>query len=488
MRRALPKHSNFEAGPKSAWFTFLIAIAFMAVAPQAIAGGGVPAPHTHVRSIAVDSVGTGEAAVALRKRIVERLQRHPGLRFAASPAEADVTLRGSSSIWPTGSFAISPHSNSYRVTHYQGYLSVELADKSGQTLWSYLVTPSRFRSSSITDNLADQAVARLLDALHGIEAGAAPATISGATARAQLHAAGSTLAAPLYQKWFESAGIPVRYDANGSEAGLQQLARGEVDFAASDMPPGGDASAGRVIVVPTVIGAVVAIYNLPGLNSDLRLNGSILAEIYSGAITNWNDSRIRAINGGAHLPDVKITVVHRSDGSGTTFVWTSYLAQVSSSWKTSVGTGARVEWPAGVSAVGNDGVSETVEKTPNSIGYVELIFAIHHQLTYAQVENLAGQFIKADLSSITMAAGDAAHGEAEGLSILNSPKKDAYPISTFTWLVVPVQGVDAQKQKAIADLLNWMLTSGQKECASLGYVPLPPAVAARALSAVKAIE
>jgi len=486
MRTAIRSLSGLPYALKTGWLLPLTAILFLAVTTQAGAGTGVPAPHTHVRSIAVESMGTGETADALRKRIVEKLQKHPGLRFASSPAQADVTLRGTSSIWPTGSFSISPHSNSYRVTNYQGYLSVELVDKSGQPLWSYLVTPARFRSSSVIDNLADQAVVRLLDALHGIEAGAAPATISGATARAQLHAAGSTLAAPLYMKWFESAGIAVRYDANGSEAGLEQLAHGEVDFAASDMPPGADA--GKVAAIPTVAGGVVPIYNLPGLNGDLRLNGAILASIYSGAITKWNDSRIRAINGGARLPDTKITVVHRSDGSGTTYVWTSYLAQVSASWKSSVGSGARVPWPVGLSAVGNDGLAETVQKTPNSIGYAELIFAIHRQLNFALVENPAGQFIKADLSTITTAAADATLSDGQGFSILNSPKKDTYPISTFTWLVVPAQGLDAQKKSAITELLNWMLTSGQKQCASLGYAPLPPAVAARALSSVSAMK
>ena len=430
-------------------------------------------------------MGTGATAEALRQRIVERLQKHPGLRVAASPAQADVVLHGTSSIWPTGSYSISPRSNSYRVTTYEGYLSVELADKAGQTLWSYLLTPSRFRSSSVTDNLADQAVSRLLDALHGIEAGAAPATISGATARAQLHAAGSTLAAPLYMKWFESAGIAVRYDANGSEAGLEELAEGKVDFAASDMPPGEEA---QVTAIPTVAGGVVPIYNVPEVQGELRFTPAILAGIYSGAITKWNDAKIRAINGGAHLPEAPITVVHRSDGSGTTFVWTSYLSQVSSSWKTSVGAGARVHWPVGVSAAGNSGEAEMVQKTPNSIGYVELIFAIHNQLNFGAVENAAGQFVKADLSSITIAVEDGARSNEHGLSVLNSAKKDAYPISTFTWVVVPAHSEDAEKRSAIAELLNWMLTSGQKQCAALGYAPLPREVAAKAISSVNAMK
>jgi phosphate ABC transporter phosphate-binding protein len=469
---------------KRARLQILMALAFAAVGTAAFAGSGATGPHVHARSIAVESVGTGTGAGALRQRIVERLRKHPGLRLAASPAQADLTLRGASSIWPTGSYSISPHSNSYRVTNYQGYLSVELVDRSGQTLWSYLVTPNRFRSGSITTDLADQATSRLLDALHGIEAGAAPATLSGATAGAQLHAAGSTLAAPLYMKWFESAKISVRYEADGSEAGLEQLATGKVDFAASDMPPPAEM---QVTAIPTVVGGVVPIYNIPEAHGELRFTPAILSGIYSGAITRWNDARIRAVNQGAHLPDAPITVVHRSDGSGTTFVWTSYLAQVSSLW--SAGTGARVQWPVGVSAVGNDGLAEMVRKTPNSIGYVELIFAIQHQLNYGAVDNAAGQFVKADLASIASAAADAALADDHsGVMILNSKRKDAYPISTFTWLVVPAQGLDAEKKSAIAELLKWMLTSGQKGCASLGYAPLPPAVAAKALSAVVALK
>ena len=464
-------------------FRLLLAVLW-ALVPASVVWAGAPAAHVHLRSIAVDSMGTGTTAEALRQRIVAKLEKHPGLRLVDSPAKADMTLHGSSSVWPTGSYSISPHSNSYRVTNYEGYLSVELADRSGQALWSYLVTPTRFRSASVVDNLADQAVSRLLDALHEIESGAAPATISGATAHAQLHAAGSTLAAPLYMKWFESASIAVRYDANGSEAGLQELADGKIDFAASDMPPPAEA---KVVAIPTVAGGVVPIYNIPGVQGGLRLTPAALAGIFSGAITKWNDSRIRSINGGVHLPDASIIVVHRSDGSGTTFVWTSYLSLVSSSWKASPGAGARVQWPVGISAAGNDGEAQTVQKTPNSIGYVELIFAIHNQLSFAEVENPAGQFIKADLSTITNAAADAAR-PAESGSILNSPRKDAYPISTFTWVVVPSHGEDAQKRSAIAELLNWMLTTGQKECAALGYAPLPKDVATKALSSLSALK
>jgi phosphate transport system substrate-binding protein len=466
----------------------LLAVTSVALLLPVIAHATGPAGA--IRTIDVGSMGEGPTGDALRRHIVERLNRQARLSVVATPSDADATLRGSSSIWATGTFSVNPRSKSYRVTTFHGYLSVELADKAGQTLWSYLVTPSRFRASSITDDLADQAVSRLLDAVANIAAGTPPAVPSGLTAHARLHAAGSTLAAPLYMKWFESAGIPVTYDAIGSEAGIRQLSDGKIDFAATDMPPTEEPSAAHLQVIPTVVGGVVPIYNLPGMDGDLRVSPAIIAGIYSGAISRWNDPRIRAINHGAHLPDQGIAVIHRSDGSGTTFVWTSYLSQVSPGWKESVGAGPRVQWPIGAGAVGNEGMAEKVQNTPYAIGYVELIFAIHHQLNFALVENPAGQFIKADLSSISIAAAGAAesNGQPFRFSILNSPKKDAYPISTFTWLLVPIQGLNAQKKAALADLLNWVLTTGQKQCASLGYVPLPSSVAAKALSTVAAIK
>jgi phosphate ABC transporter phosphate-binding protein len=222
----------------------------------------------------------------------------------------------------------------------------------------------------------------------------------------------------------------------------------------------------------------------------LNVTPQLLADIYVGTIRKWNDPRIRQINSGAHLPDVDIAVVHRSDGSGTSYAWTSYLSLASPAWKGKVGEGARVEWPVGVGAEGNEGMAETVAKTPNSIGYVEMTYAIQHRLSYAAVRNPAGRFIKADLASITAAAAKA-HGTTGRdfqVSLLNSPEKDAYPISTFTWILVPKSGDDAQKRAAIAGFLGWMLSSGQKLCSSLGYVPLPRDVAARELQTVDALK
>jgi phosphate ABC transporter phosphate-binding protein len=445
-----------------------------------------------IRTIQVMSVGNGSSAQALRQRIIERLKKSGALGVVDSSSAADVILRGSSSIWATGTVSLDPRSKSVHATNYAGFLSVELVSKSDQPLWSYLVTPSRFRMASITDNLADQIVLQLLDAIKSGTAGSTSPAAAQVGTHVALRAAGATLPAPLYRKWFESSGMPVSYDAIGSEAGIQELTEGKIDFAASDMPLTANKSPEPLHVrqFPTVVGGIVPIYNLRGLDHDLRLTPQVLAGIYSGTIRKWNDPRIREANRDAHLPDADIAVVHRSDGSGTTFVWTSYLSLISPEWKASVGAGPDVTWPAGTGASGNDGVAELVRKTPNAIGYVELIYAIQHELNYAAVRNPAGQFIKADLTSITAAAAGAAAVADQSFenSILNAPGKEAYPISTFTWLLVPVQGAAPEKTAAIADFLRWMLTSGQKQCASLGYVPLPHEIVAREIKTVDALK
>lgn len=445
-------------------------------------------PPNRSRTIQVASMGDGNDAAALRRNIVDRLNRSPNLHVVVDPSAADLVLRGSSSVWPTGTISLSLHSKSASQTIYQGFLSVELADKSGQIVWSYLVTPSRFRTASITDDLADQLVVHLLEAIRGGATGSSAGATTSPGTQVALHAAGSTLAAPLYRMWFQSAGMSVRYDAIGSEAGIEELAEGKVDLAGSDVPLNGqNAPAGlRAIQFPTVLGGVVPIYNLPALGQTLKLTPQVLAGIYSGTIAKWNDPRILASNRGAHLPDSKIVVIHRSDGSGTTYVWTSFLSLASADWKASVGAGTDVAWPVGNGVAGNDGVSEQVEKTPNAIGYVELIYAVQHELNYAAVLNPAGEFIRADLASITAAATGAAvkSGQDFRFSILNAPGRGAYPIATFTWLLVPVQGLSTEKRSAIGSLLNWALTTGQKQCAALGYAPLPRDVAASELSAV----
>jgi phosphate transport system substrate-binding protein len=441
-----------------------------------------------IRTIEVAQLGRGAPADALRLRIIDRLKISTRLKVVENASGADVTLRGESHIWATGTITLNPRSGSTPQTMYQGYLSVELVGHAGETLWSYMVTPSRFRAQSITDDLADQMVTRLLAEIASGDAGTGNANGEASTSHVALHAAGSTLAAPLYRKWFEASGIEVSYDAVGSEAGIDALAAGKVDLAASDMQvtEDGPVAAKSVIQIPTVLGGVVPIYNLPSLERTLNFTPQVLAGIYLGTIRRWNDPRIAQANRGAHLPDAEIAVVHRSDGSGTSYVWTSYLSLVSPEWK-AAGFGARVIWPVGVGASGNDGVADLVNKTPNSIGYVELIYAIQHELNYGAVKNADGEFIKADLASIIAAAAGAKAGQGEDarFAILNQPGWDVYPISTFTWLVAPVEGVSAEKRAAMANLLKWALTTGQKQCASLGYAPLPQKIASNELNALK---
>jgi phosphate transport system substrate-binding protein len=452
------------------------------------AAGQEPGKMAAARTVRVAPVEGGSGAEALRQRIADRLNRSGRLKVVESPSAADLTLRGTSNIWAAGRISFNPRSKAASQTIYQGYLAADLVGAGGQVVWSYLVTPSRFHTTSITNDLADQLVAHLLDAIENGAAGSATSSAAGPAAHTALHAAGSTLAAPLYLKWFQSAGFTVAYDAIGSEAGIEQLAASRVDFAASDMPLPVESAAANLHVtqIPTVLGGVVPIYNLPGLSRSLHFTPEVLAGIYLGAITRWNDPRIVQANRGERLPDARIALVHRSDGSGTTFVWTSFLSLASVEWKTRIGAGPIVDWPSGTGAAGSNGVADLVEKTPNSIGYVELIYAIQHELNYGSVRNPAGEFIKADLASITAAAGASSSGSRT--TILNAAGRDAYPISTFTWLLVPNEGLSAEKRNAIVSLLAWMLTSGQKECASLGYAPLPREIADRELHAVNALK
>jgi phosphate ABC transporter phosphate-binding protein len=454
-----------------------------------------PAASGNIRTVFVAPLTGGGAADALRTRLIARLKKSASIHIADDAQSAQAVLHADAVMWPTGTVSINPRSNSVTLTNYQGYLSAELTDPADHPLWSYLVTPSRFRTDSIVDDLADQLGARLLAALAG-GISASPVPPAAATASAvSLRAAGATFPAPLYQLWFRSfaqepGGLPIRYDAIGSAAGIAELAAAKIDLAASDIPAQRDQASPemQLLHIPTVVGGVVPIYNLPGESRGLNLTPQLLADIFSGKILKWNDPRIREWNKDAHLPDAAITVVHRSDGSGTTFVFTSYLAQASPDWKPRVG--ATIEWPTGIGVTGNEGIAQQVEKTPNSVSYVELTYAIQHRMTYAAVRNPAGRFIQADLASIEAAVATHTHSGEDDLrfSALNMPAKEAYPITTFTWLLVPRTSADPRKRAAIAGFLRWMLTTGQKQCASLGYAPLPPEIVREELAAVDALK
>ncbi len=462
-------------------------------------------PAAAVRSVFVapaeQSTAKSDAPEALRQRVIERLQHSKALQLAPDEASAGSVLRVRAVIWPTGTVTLNPKSQADSFTNYEGYATAYLYAGSGTTapaaqaghpgrvLWAYLATPKPFHFDGILDDLAGQIAAGLDRAVgRGL-------TTASAAKDASLEVAGGTLPAPLYLKWFESfqgqpGGVPMTYDAVGSVAGIEELRAGRIDMAASDIPAaaGGDQSAGgNVLRIPSVAGAIVPIYNLAAGNAaaagDLNLTGALLAAIYAGSITMWDDPAIASANRGTRLPHAAISVVHRSDGSGTTFVWTSFLAQSDPAWKPRVG--AAIDWPLGIGVFGNEGVSEQVARTPNSIGYVELAYAIQHRLRYAAVRNPAGRYVRASLESISAAAGAAA---GSGGLVLNAPGKDAYPIATFTWLLVPQSAGSAEKRASIKAFLRWMLTSGQKQCASLGYAPLPRALAAEELKAADALQ
>ena len=314
----------------------------------------------------------------------------------------------------------------------------------------------------------------------------------------QITAAGATFPAPIYQKWFDEyhkmhSDVQVNYQSIGSGAGIQQLTAGTVDFGASDMPMTDEQIAKLKIHplhFPTVLGAVVPTYNIPGVSQELKFSGETLANIYLGKIRKWNDPALMKDNAGVKLPNEDIVVVHRSDGSGTSFVWTDFLSKVSAEWKSKVGASTSVHWPVGLGGKGNEGVAGTVKQTPDSIGYVELIFALQNKMPYGLVKNEAGSFVKAGLEGVSAAAAGAAKNMPADfrVSITNAPGKDAYPISSFTWMLIPSHIPDANKAKAIKAFLQWMMTDGQKMTEPLAYAPLPKEVVAKETKQIAQIQ
>ncbi len=303
-----------------------------------------------------------------------------------------------------------------------------------------------------------------------------------------INAAGATFPAPIYQKWFQEykmahPDVQINYQAIGSGGGIRQLQEGTVDFGASDMPMTDDQMKGmkvKPLHFPTVMGAVVLSYNIPGVSASLKLTPEAIAGIYLGEIKKWNDPKITSANPGVSLPDKDIQVVHRSDGSGTSFVFTDYLSKVSGDWKSKVGANTSVQWPVGLGGKGNEGVAGLVKQTPYSIGYVELIYAVQNKMPFADVKNMAGKFVTPSFQSVTAAAAASKDMPADfRVSITNAPGAASYPISTFTWLLIPSQIPDAAKRDAIKGFLGWMMTTGQKDAEGLSYAPLPKPVVSK---------
>ena len=312
-----------------------------------------------------------------------------------------------------------------------------------------------------------------------------------------LNGAGATFPNPMYSKWFSEYGkshsdVQINYQPIGSGGGIRQVTAGTVDFGASDMPMTDkqlqDAKL-RILNIPTVLGAVVPAYNIAGVSGDVKFTPDALAGIFLGKISKWNDKAITSANPGVNFPDSNIIVVHRSDGSGTSFIWTDFLSKVSPEWKGQVGSDTSVKWPIGMGGKGNEGVAGLIRQLPGSIGYVELIYAIQNKIPYGSVRNSSGAFVKASLESVTAAAGSAPKMPADfRVSITNAPGKDAYPISSFTWLLIPEQSKDPSKGKILNDFLNWMVTDGQKMTTALAYAPLPDNVVTKVKDAIKQVR
>jgi phosphate transport system substrate-binding protein len=302
----------------------------------------------------------------------------------------------------------------------------------------------------------------------------------------QISGAGATFPYPIYSKWFSEynklhPNVQIPYASIGSGGGIRQLIERTVFFGASDQPMTDEMMAkapGPVLHFPTVLGAVVPVYNHEGMDTQIKFTGPILADIFLGKITKWNDPAIAKINAGVKLPATSITVVHRSDGSGTTFVWADYLAKISPEWKQKVGASSSLNWPVGVGGKGNEGVAGLVKQTPGSIGYVELVYALQNKISYGAVQNQAGEFINPDVKSVTGAAAGAMATMPKDfrVSITNSPGAGAYPISSFTWILLYESPDDKAKGGAMSDFMKWALSDGQKVAADLGYAPLPEAL------------
>ena len=336
-------------------------------------------------------------------------------------------------------------------------------------------------------------VAMLLLAGAGIVLADNPLSINGA---------GASFPYPMYSKWFDeyhkkNGNIQINYQSIGSGGGIKQVTEGTVDFGASDGPMNDDQLKAfqdkhgfGILHFPTVLGADVPAYNIPGVSEELTFTSDAIAGIFLGKITKWNDPAIAGANAGVKLPANDIVVVHRSDGSGTSYIWTDYLSKVSDDWKNKVGKGTSVNWPVGLGGKGNEGVTGLIKQTPNSFGYVELIYAIQNSMPYGKVKNSSGTTVKADLASVTAAAAGAAKDMPADfrVSITNAPGKNAYPISSFTWLLIPEKFSDASKRDAIKGFVSWMLTDGQNDTEALSYAKLPKEVVAMEKQALAKVQ
>jgi phosphate transport system substrate-binding protein len=335
---------------------------------------------------------------------------------------------------------------------------------------------------------------------HLLAAGAAVAVATAGLAAqtVRINGAGATFPNPIYSKWFSEYNklhpdVEINYQSIGSGGGIRQVTNRTVFFGATDGPMTNVqllAAPGKLLHFPTVLGAVVPVYNFPGMSGELKFTGPVLADMFMGKITKWNDAALAKLNPGVSLPSSDITIVHRSDGSGTTYIWVDYLSKVSPEWKKRVGIATSVNWPVGVGGKGNEGVAGLVSQTPGALGYVELIYALQNRITYGTVQNMAGEFAKASVEAVTAAAASAASQMPPDfrVSITNAPGKGVYPISSFTWLLLYENPKNKAQSKAMVDFVKWALTGGQKYCAELGYAPLPESVVKLEMAALANVK
>jgi phosphate transport system substrate-binding protein len=312
-----------------------------------------------------------------------------------------------------------------------------------------------------------------------------------------LNGAGATFPNPMYSKWFSDyhklhPDIEINYQPIGSGGGIRQVLAQTVDFGASDGPMTDEQLSQakiKILHIPTVLGADVPAYNVPGVDQELKFTPDVLADIFLGKISTWNDPRIMSANPGVKLPAQPIIVIHRAEASGTTYIFTDYLSKVSPDWASGPGKGASIKWPVGLGGKGNEGVAGLIRQMEGSIGYIELVYAVQNKISFGVVKNSSGNFVKASLDSVTAAAAAVPKMPADfRVSITNAPGKDSYPISSFTWLLIPVQSKDAAKGKIIVDFLNWMLDDGEKMTADLTYAPLPPSVVDKVRTAIQQVH
>jgi phosphate ABC transporter phosphate-binding protein len=473
-------------------FAFFCAMLGSALAWQ------TPPANQATRRIYVEPFVTQAGSEKFREDVIAELRKVSSVSLAADESSADAILGGGGEVWINGYSSHNPRL--YKVPPngtavYAGFLSVELRDRNGETLWSYLATPPE-ASGDVSRELSTVIVKKLVEALTQGEALPRPSPSTQPTTI--LNGAGATFPLPVYEKWFtnyrrENPAVQITYDPVGSAAGVSKLLSNSVDFGASDSPevihelaPGEEE---KYLFLPSVVGAVVPVVNLPGVPGNIAFTPEALAGIYLGKIKKWNDPILTRINRGLRLPDLDIVVIHRADGSGTSYAWTDYLSKTSSEWKTEVGMSLTPKWPVGQGGSGNDGVSKLVKEQVGSIGYVEFIYALQNHLNYGRVRNRNGEFVLASLESIAAVVNQSMKITRDfKVSIVDTPGAGAYPICSFTWIIVPTRIADDTKRNALIGFLQWMMGPGQRQAAALGYLPIPKDIATKEEAAIAKIH